>query len=138
MIEWHHPEKSYEIQQRYFSTGKGTYLWINSPTAGEHGDGQPQQVSWAFTFLDFGMCHTVAGCSTVEHQLMIPDGVTTFRSFDAYFVDGNVETVLDEEGAIHAVFDGHHARCVAGLYQGMGVSLEFSGLRVQPERPSKL
>jgi len=135
MIEWHHPEKSYEIQKRYFRTGKGTYLWINSPTTGEHGD----EVSWAFTFLDFGMCHTVAGCSTVEHQLVIPDGVTTFRSFDAYFVDGNVETVLDEEGAIHAVFDGHHARCVADLYQGMmGVSLEFSGLRVQPERSSKL
>lgn len=120
-MKWH--TRSQEIQERYFNTGRGTYLWVSSP-AREYG---PQEVSWAFTFLDFGMCHTLAGCSTVDRQLVIPDGVTARKSFDVYYVDGNIDNPLDEDGAMRAVFEGHHAQYVTELYRGLGVSLKFAG-----------
>lgn len=114
---WH--TRSHAIQERYFSTGKGTYLWVS---------GGSREVSWAFTFLDFGMSHTLAGCSTVDRHLVIPDGVTSHKSFDVFFVDGDMENPLDEDAALRAVFDGHHAQYVAELYHGLGVSLTFSGI----------
>jgi len=120
-MNWHF--RSQEIQERFFSVGKGTYLWISAPVR-EYGS---NEVSWAFTFLDFGMCHTVAGCSTVERRLVIPDGVTSHRSVDVYYVDGKKDSPLDEDGAMIAVFAGHHARYVADLYRGLGVSLKFAG-----------
>lgn len=73
------------------------------------------------------MCHTLAGCSTVDRQLVIPDGVTTRKSFDVYYVDGNIDNPLDEDGAMRAVFEGHHAQYVTELYRGLGVSLNFAG-----------
>jgi hypothetical protein len=132
MLQWHTAAMSYEIQKRHFSVEKGTYLWISSPTR-DHG---AQRISWAFTFLDFGMCHTIAGCSTVDCQLIVPDGVSTFKASHAYFVDGDMYKPLDEDEAIRAVFGGHHAHYVAEMYQGMGVSLKFASR--MDGRPSRL
>ena len=94
-MDW--PTRAEEIQALHF---KGpcpyAYLWIDyKPPA--------RLLSWCFTFMDLGMCHTLVGKSTVEAC----DSGT-------FLVDGRSHP--NEASALAYVFGGHYAHFLEELY----------------------
>lgn len=96
----------HEIQPCYFRAGDKTFLWLdyNEETA---------LLSWSFTFLDLGMCHTLSGRATVS---LVPN------SPSAYMVNGQVHGTREQ--AMHAVFAGHYKDFIVQLYLDLGVEDE--------------
>jgi hypothetical protein len=98
-----------EIQSLYFRTGRGTCLWI----ACDPGTGN---VSWGFNMLDYGMCHTIAGCSHVQRR--DEDGV--------YVVDRITAVGTEERAAWDAVFGGHFKKLEADIRADMRYTLTLT------------
>jgi len=93
-----------EIQSRYFRTGYKAFLWLDY-------DEKTALLSWSFTFLDFGMCHSLSGKATVSSLPGTPPGF--------YSVNGTIHPSSD--AAMHAVFANHYAEFMAQLYADLGV-----------------
>ena len=89
------------IQRKFFRTGPYTHMHI------EHNPGL-NHVRWVFTFMDFGMCHTIESIASVE-QL----GESTL-------VDGALHHSLDS--VCHALFGNRYARYVEELYADIGMA----------------
>jgi hypothetical protein len=101
-MDW--PTRTEEIQALHF---KGpcpyAYLWIDyKPSA--------RLLSWCFTFMDRGMCHTLAGKATVE-ACNDPSGT--------FLVDGRSHP--DEASALAFVFGGHYSHFLEELYRDCSV-----------------
>lgn len=92
-----------EIQSRYFRTGDKTFLWLDY-------DEITALLSWSFTFLDLGMCHTLSGRATVS---LLP------HTPPVYMVNG--QSAATREQAMHAVFAGHYRDFLVQLYADLGV-----------------
>jgi hypothetical protein len=90
-----------EIQAHYFRPGPRAYLWINQVQGCD-------LLTWSFTFMDFGMYHTVSGHASVT---LSPSG--------DYAVDGMPQVSLTH--ALDTVFDGHYPRFLADLYRDLQV-----------------
>lgn len=95
-----------EIQELYFRSGKGTYLWIVCDQANGN-------VSWGYHMLDLGMCHALSGSSRVEEIDL--DG-------PCYLVNGRV-VGRDERAVWGAVFGGHYERFLAEIREDLGIPL---------------
>jgi hypothetical protein len=99
-MDW--PARTHEIQARHFrGPGPYAYLWIDYKPAA-------RLLSWCFTFMDLGMCHSLSGKATVEPAE--PGG---------FLVDGL--PFPDEPGALAHVFGGHYAHFLRELYRDLGV-----------------
>jgi len=86
-MDWH--TRTDEIQERYFRTGPRTCLWIE---CAKH---DPTILTWSFTFMDIGMCHTISGHARVVKV-----------SKNGPFKVNELE-YPDENQALAAVFQGH-------------------------------
>lgn len=109
-LDWQ--DKTDLIQQLYFKTGKGAYLWIAC-------DASNGNVSWGFNMLDLGMCHTIAGCSQVH--LSLPEM--------NYYVNGS-PVGQQELLAWNAVFGGHYQKFLEEIGQDVGFSLTLVSARL--------
>ena len=88
-MDW--SQRVYEIQEKYFSTQTGTHLCIAC-------DSSTGIVSWGFTMLDYGMCHTIGGHSRVQ-----------FLNSRAIFVVNGQEVGAKESDALESDFGGQYA-----------------------------
>ena len=94
-----------EIQSRYFRTGNNkAFLWLDY-------DEKTALLSWSFTFLDFGMHHTLSGKAIVSNLPGTPPGF--------YAVNGTIHPSSD--AAMHAVFANHYAEFMTQLYADLGM-----------------
>ena len=83
-MDW--PFRAQEIQKRFFRPPPYAYLWIDFTQ-------DNNMLSWCFTFMDFGMCHTISGSTTVIRK-------------NGCFLVGQ-ESWPSEDMALEAVFGGH-------------------------------
>ena len=99
-MDW--PARTHEIQALHFrGPGPYTYLWIDyKPTS--------RLLSWCFTFMDLGMCHSLSGKATVEPC-----------KAGAFLVDGM--PFPNEASALAYVFGGHYAHFLREFYRELGV-----------------
>ena len=88
------------IQHTYFRVGKYTHLY-----AEEVGGGV---IKWTFTFMDFGMHHTITSASAVNTV-----------SSSIIYVDGEQHDSIDN--ARDAVFGGRYEPFMREMYDGLGI-----------------
>lgn len=102
MLDWH-TQQAKRIQEHYFRPPPYAYLWLDYNPSGK-------LLSWCFTFMDMGMCHSLTAKSvTVCPQ---PDG--------SFLVNGIA--YLTEKDAQDAVFGGHYAHFIQEFHRDLGVS----------------
>ncbi len=100
-MDWNHGE----IQSCYFRTASPqTFFWLDY-------DEKTTVLSWSFTFLDFGMHHTLSGSARVAQLSGDPP---------QYSVNGTVQP--SKQAAMHAVFAGHYTDFMTQLRIDLGVT----------------
>lgn len=98
-----------EIQARFFRVGNQTFLWLDY-------NEDAALLSWSFTFLDLGMCHTLSGRATVS---LLP------HSPPVYSVNGQIHDTREE--AMHAVFANHFNDFMTQIYADLDISNQSIG-----------
>ena len=105
-MDW--PRRTDEIQKRFFRDGLYTHLCIQvMPVNADsnHGNHCIMMVSWTFSFMDFGMHHTITGNSLVleDHEE---------RGY--FWVDNH--PLKPENDALQHAFGGHYQEFMDELY----------------------
>ncbi len=88
------------IQSKFFRTGPYTHLHIKHCT-------DTNILEWEFTFMDFGMIHTIKSHSNI-----------TLHHNGTAHVDGGVYSCA--ESVWKAVFEGHYARFIEEMHSDIG------------------
>lgn len=96
-MDW--PSRVREIQSRFFRPPPYAYLWINFAQ-------DNNMLSWSFTFMEFGMCHTISSSAVVIRK-------------NGCFLVGR-ESWPSEDMALEAVFGGHLNHFLQEFYRDIG------------------
>ena len=96
-MDW--PARTQEIQRRFFRAPPCAYLWVDF----SH---ENSLLSWCFTFMDLGMCHTISSTTTVVQK-------------NGCFLVGR-ESWPTEDMALEAVFGGHYEHFLQEFYRDVG------------------
>jgi hypothetical protein len=99
-MDWH--TRTEELQSRFFRTGSRACLWIDK--MGKSVD--PSVLTWTFTFMDLGMCHTISGHARVV------------KSDDGAILVNDVR-YPNEDAALEAVFADHYQKFLNHFYRQM-------------------
>lgn len=96
MIDW--VSRKDEIQARFFRPPPYARLWIEYSPVND-------LLSWSFTFMDLGMCHTISYNTTIAQE-------------NGSYRVGR-ESWPNEDMALEAVFGGHYNNFLNEFYMDM-------------------
>lgn len=107
VLDW--GDRGDEIHESFFPTGPRTHLWVHVDSMTDSA-----RVSWRFTFMDLGMCHTMDGYELVSYR-------------DGKYHAGT--RTADTDAELRAlVFKGKYKKEIQAIYQSLGIILDSRNL----------